>query len=197
MVILLVLAHPHEGSFNHAISDRIAEIAIQKGHKVIFHDLYKEKFDSILNYNEILQKEVVNNEINCYCEELVLADSIVIVHPNWWGQPPAILKGWVDRVFRSGVAYKFEEGDEGEGLPIGLLIGKTGLVFNTSNTFVERELEIFGDPLELIWRKCIFEFCGIDAFHRRMFETIVTSTPDQRIKWLDEVSEIVTKSLNL
>lgn len=57
------------------------------------------------------------------------------------GQPPAILKGWVDRVIRAGVAYEFAEGDSGEGVPIGLLKAKSALVFNTSNTLEERELK--------------------------------------------------------
>jgi len=46
--------------------------------------------------------------IKQHCEEIALVDGIVIVHPNWWGQPPAILKGWVDRVIRPGVAYEFQ-----------------------------------------------------------------------------------------
>ena len=50
-----------------------------------------------------------------HCEELARADGIIIVHPNWWGAPPAVLKGWVDRVFRPEVAYRFLEGDTGEG----------------------------------------------------------------------------------
>ena len=56
-------------------------------------------------------------------------------------QPPAILKGWIDRVMRPGVAYEFLEGDSGEGVPNGLLKAKTALVFNTSNTPEDRELK--------------------------------------------------------
>ena len=44
---------------------------------------------------------------------------IVIVHPNWWSEPPAILKDWIDRVLRQGVAYDFAPGDNGGGLPMG------------------------------------------------------------------------------
>jgi len=54
-----------------------------------------------------------------------------VVHPNWWGQPPAILKGWIDRILRPGVAYQFLEGDAGEGVPVGLLKAETALIFNT------------------------------------------------------------------
>ncbi len=66
--------------------------------------------------------------------------------------PPAILKGWVDRVIRPGVAYEFLEGDGGEGVPCGLLRARAVLVFNTGNTYLEREMKIFGDPLETIWK---------------------------------------------
>jgi len=49
--------------------------------------------------------------------KIAIADGIVFVHPDWWGMPPAILKGWIDRVLRSGVTYQFLEGDDGEGIP--------------------------------------------------------------------------------
>ncbi len=110
-----------------------------------------------------------------------------MVHPNWWGQPPAILKGWVDRVIRPGVAYEFLEGDSGEGVPNGLLKARAALVFNTSNTRQEREREVFGDPLETIWKNCIFGLCGVPQFHRRMVGIVVTSTASERQTWLDAV----------
>jgi NAD(P)H dehydrogenase (quinone) len=115
----------------------------------------------------------------------------VIVHPNWWGQPPAILKGWIDRVIRVGVAYEFEEGDSGEGVPIGLLKAETALVLNTANTPEERELQVFGDPLERLWRDCVFDLCGVKRFYRKMYRVIVTSTLEQREAWLRDVREIV------
>ena len=132
-------------------------------------------------------------QLTAHCDEIAEADGIVIVHPNWWGQPPAILKGWIDRVFRPGVAYNFLEGDNGEGIPIGLLKAHTAIVFNTSNTPIDRENAIFGDPLELIWRKCIFDLCGIKSFYRQMFCVVVTSTDKQRKEWLEQVKETIIR----
>ena len=63
------------------------------------------------------------------------------------GQPPAILKGWIDRVIRPGVAYRFLEGDSGEGVPLGLLRAQTALVFNTANPPEDQESVVFRDPL--------------------------------------------------
>ncbi|MCX6005847.1 MAG: NAD(P)H-dependent oxidoreductase [Chloroflexi bacterium] len=191
MKILVILAHPDESSFNHAVAKTAIQVLENNGHEVISHDLYKEHFDAILPKSEILKKAKVSHDIKEYCRELADADGIIIVHPNWWGQPPAILKGYIDRVFRPGVAYEFAEGDSGEGVPVGLLRARIALVFNTSNTRLEREMEVFGDPLQSLWKQGIFDLCGVKRFHRRMFSVVVTSTTLQRQVWLEEVQKIV------
>jgi len=187
MKISVILAHPDEGSFNHAIALTAVEQLQANGHNVFFHDLHKESFDPLLSREEISKEASLPRVITEHCREIAEADGIVIVHPNWWGQPPAVLKGWVDRVIRPGVAYEFLEGDCGEGVPNGLLKAGAALVFNTSNTEAEREKNVFGDPLESIWKNCIFGLCGVTNFYRRMFGVVVTSTDEQRKEWLDEV----------
>ena len=193
MLISVILAHPDPASFNHAIAQTAIETIKANRHKVIFHDLYREKFDPLLPAKEINDYVKLPFKIKKHCEEIAVADGIIIVHPNWWGQPPAILKGWVDRVIRPGVAYEFLEGDSGEGVPQGLLKAKTALVFNTSNTKSNREKKVFGDPLETIWKNCVFGLCGVNKFHRRTFKVIVTSSEAQRKKWLASVSKDINK----
>ena len=189
MEISVILAHPDPESFNHALA-RAAKAALEDaGHTVRFHDLYAEGFDPILPAGEIPKETALPDEIALHCAEIARAEGIVLVHPNWWGQPPAMLKGWVDRVMRPGVAYEFLEGDGGEGVPRGLLKAKAALVFNTSNTECEREQMAFGDPLQRIWQDCVFGLCGVKVFKRRMFGIVVTSTPDQRRAWLQEARE--------
>jgi putative NADPH-quinone reductase len=190
--ISVILAHPDPNSFNHAIAQRACQTLEGAGHTVIFHDLCAEGFDPLLPAAELNTKAPTPVELARYCEELQQSDGLVIVHPNWWGQPPAAMKGWIDRVFRPGVAYRFLEGDNGEGVPVGLLRTQTAVVFNTSNTPPEREMQEFGDPLERIWRKCILEFCGVKNILRQTFSVVVTSTPEQRAAWLGEVEEIVS-----
>ncbi len=191
MKVLVVLGHPEKGSFNHAIAETVVRTLRDSEHEVFFHDLYDEGFDPILHGQEIPKGTSLEPIVENHCREISQADGIVIIHPNWWGQPPAILKGWVDRVIRVGVAYEFVEGDNGEGLPVGLLKAKSALVFNTSNTPEERELNVFGDPLELIWKNCIFDLCGVKDFYRKMFRVVVTSTSEERAEWLDEVRKMV------
>jgi len=195
MNILIILAHPDEHSFNHAIAETCKNKLVANGHSVVFHDLHKEKFNPILEAIEIPKLGKIDITIKKHCDELINSDGIIIVHPNWWGQPPAIMKGWIDRVIRPGIAYKFEDGDNGEGLPIGLLKAKVALVFNTSNTSKEREINIFKDPLEAIWKNCIFDLCGVKQFDRRMFRIIVSSDLHQRQLWLKEVEMMIDRYL--
>ncbi len=194
MSISVILAHPDAHSFNHAIARAAAARIEANGHRVCFHDLYQEQFDPLLFGPEIPKVASLPTAIAHHCEEIATAQGIVIVHPNWWGQPPAILKGWVDRVIRPGVAYEFLEGDSGEGVPRGLLKARAAIVFNTSNTEAQRERAVFGDPLETIWKNCIFGLCGVADFQRRMFTVVVTSTDRQRQAWLDEVRQLVDRT---
>jgi NAD(P)H dehydrogenase (quinone) len=193
MKISVILAHPDKNSFNHAIALKAIEALNQNGHEIYFHDLYGEQFDPILPCTEISKNAFLSPEIQKHCLEISKTEGIIIIHPNWWGQPPAILKGWVDRIIRPGVAYEFLENDMGEGIPNGLLLAKSALVFNTSNTDTQREKAVFGDPLETIWKNCIFGLCGVTNFYRRMFNIIIVSSDKQRDEWLEEVKQTVHK----
>ncbi len=192
MNVLVILAHPTPGSFNHAIAEAVVNTLEQLGHSGFFHDLYAEGFDPVLPPEEVLGDEV-DPVVREHCEQLMTVDGIIIVHPNWWGMPPAILKGWVDRVVRPEVAYRFEEGDSGEGVPVGLLNAKAAVVFNTSNTPESREQGVFGDPLENLWKTCIFDLCGVKEFHRKNFSVVVTSTEEERKGWLEETAALIQK----
>lgn len=192
MRISVILAHPSKESFNHSIARCAVTELERNGHEVVFHDLYAEKFDPVLCAGEIPKEAPLPEQVDEHCREISGADGIVIVHPNWWGQPPAILKGWVDRIIRPGIAYQFLDGDSGEGVPVGLLKAKAALVFNTSNTTADREVKIFGDPLETLWKNCIFGLCGVEKFHREMFGVVVTSSPEERESWLTTVKEAVS-----
>lgn len=193
MKISVILGHPDKGSFNHAIAATVVKTLRRDGHTVHLRDLCAERFDPLLSTGEIPKDALLDASVGWHCAEIAAADGIIVIHPNWWGQPPAILKGWVDRVIRPGVAYEFVDEDSGEGVPRGLLRAKTALVFNTSNTEKEREMKEFGDPLETIWKNCIFGLCGVENFYRRTFGIIVTSTLEQREEWLIEVEEIVRR----
>ena len=192
MNVLLLLAHPRPGSFNHALAHAAREQLEADGHRVVFHDLHAERFDPAIPPDESARAAVLPPAVAAHCADLAAAEGIVVVHPNWWGQPPAVLKGWIDRVVRPGVAYEFLEGDSGEGVPRGLLQARTAVVLNTSNTAPERERAVFGDPLETLWRNCVFGLCGVEDVRRRTFGVVVASTAEQRRHWLAEARALVS-----
>lgn len=186
MQVVVIIGHQHQGSFNHAIAATAIEELKAAGHRVIFHDLYAEGFDPVLTHDEIARDAVLPAEIETQIAEVLESDGYLVVHPNWWGQPPAVLKGWIDRIFRQGRVYTF-----GPSGVIGKLEGKRAVVITTSNTPRDVELAVFNDPLENLWKNCVFGFCGVKDFLRRNFESIVLSSPEQRQSWLDEVRKIV------
>jgi putative NADPH-quinone reductase len=186
MKVLVIIGHQQQGSFNHAIAQTAVDELRAAGHEVVYHDLYEERFDPVLPAGEIPNDAALDPVVRQHCNEVLAADGYVIVHPNWWGMPPAILKGWVDRVIRQGTMYRFG--------PNGLvqnLKGKRALVLTTSNTPRADEMRLFGDPLENLWKACIFGFVGVEDFQRRNFESIILSTAEQRQGWLEEVRRLV------
>ena len=97
MKILLLLAHPNPESLNAALAERVRLSLEQAGHQVIYHDLYHEGFDSLLPADEISKHARISRELEMHCDEFCTSDGIVVVHPNWWGMPPAVLTGYIDR----------------------------------------------------------------------------------------------------
>ena len=170
-----------------------AEVLHARGYEVWCHDLYSEHFDPVQPTGEAGNRASSSELVESHCRQLAHADLILVFHPNWWGQPPAILKGWIDRVFRPGVAYDYPPDGGPEGPPIGLLRATCGLVFNTSNTPWEREVAVFGNPLHGLWKTCVFGLCGVPGFEQHVFGPMASSTPELRTVWLTDVRAIVAR----
>jgi putative NADPH-quinone reductase len=188
--ISIILCHPNPGSFNHAIAGTVAAALREKQANVTIHDLHAEKFDPVYPAEELGRGAVLPDWLEAHCRELETADGLVIVHPNYWGRPPAMLCGWVDRVVRAGRAYRFVPDGKGGARPEGLLKAKAAVVFTTANTPDAVEKAAYGDPLETHWTKVVFGLVGVPAT-RRSFSSVIVSTPEQRETWLKEARELV------
>jgi putative NADPH-quinone reductase len=197
MKALVVVGHPAPGSFNRALAETIRETWSTAGCEVRFHDLVEEGFDPRMTAAEARGQASTDPLVLRHIAELLGSDLLAVVHPNCWGAPPAIVKGWIDRVFAPDAAYGFAKGvDEGD-VPIGLLTTKAALIVNTGNTPLEREREAFGDPLERMWRDCVLSYCGVRHVMRSLFGVVATSSGDQRRRWLAEVAELANKAVTL
>lgn len=193
MLALLVSASPNPDSFIHALARAATSALVAAGYRVCAHDLYEENFSPVLSVRETSNTLSADPLVELHCAELSQADLVVVLHPNWWGQPPAIMKGWVDRVFRPGVAYGYPPGVPPHGEPVGLLKARAAIIFNTSNTPADREASAFGDPLDNLWKRCVFGLCGVGRVERSMYGPMSGSGAEQREAWLVDAAALVTR----
>ncbi|WP_223242824.1 NAD(P)H-dependent oxidoreductase [Streptomyces sp. CBMA123] len=184
------LAHPRPGSFNHALHEAVVDELRGRGCEVLAHDLYADGFAPLLTAGETGTVDdagaAVDPQLALHRAEVATLDALVLIHPNWWGMPPAVLTGWVQRVLVPGVAYKLGTAD---GEPAGLLRAGRALVLNTSDTPEAREREEFGDPLERIWAACVLPYVGVTDVRRTVFRTVTDSPAAERAGWLRQARE--------
>lgn len=186
MNLLLIVCHPHEQSFSHAIGNRVEETSRAAGINTVRHNLYTEEFDPVLSDSELARQYSFEPMVQQYTEELRNASHFVFVHPDWWSGPPALLKGWIDRVFRPGVAYDWigEEFTQKRHEP--LLTGRTASVFVST----DRTAEDPPESLRLFWTD-LCAYAGIELPEVRIFPELRFSSIRQRREWLSEVDACV------
>jgi len=186
MKIVQVLCHPRPGSFNSAMAAASQESLQSLGHDVITHDLYREGFDPVLGAPELARSYSLDELVQVHCRELTACDGLLIFHPDWWGQPPALLKGWLDRVFRQGFAYELG-GDAEEKDWIPLLTGKKGLVFCTSDAKDDEPR-----TLETLWTDVILCRCGMKA-ECHVMRDMRNTDPASRRAWLESMIDRISE----
>lgn len=158
MKILIVKAHPSPSGHVHKIAETYANAKKAKGHQIKIVDLYTDEcHDDFLKFENIREMKTLPEQI-VYEKDVAWADEIVLVHPIWWGMPPAIMMNWVDLTFWAHFAYQF--------LPDGamkpLLTGKTAKVFATSGgPSWYYHLPIL--PIRQFWFLTLFRSVGIEG----------------------------------
>ena len=187
MNVLIILGHPDTKSFNHAVAQTCISQIKTNGHSVFFHDLYVENFNPVLHIDSKKPDTNFDPQIKLHTNDLMNSDGIIVIHPNWWGQPPAIIKGWLDRVLIPGIAYEFVINEEGRRFPQGLLKAQNAIVLNTSNSPYDKKY----DPLKSIWENSVFNFCGVNKIEHRNFCLVKESNDTQRNVWLKEIEVLI------
>ncbi|QEN08826.1 flavodoxin family protein [Oceanispirochaeta crateris] len=159
MSVCIVLAHGDSSSLSSQVFLELNAVLESKGVEVLKQNLYKDEFDPVLPLDELKRRMSLDPLVSRYSIELGLSDRVIIIHPDWWSGPPAILKGWVDRLFRPGTAYdevRDFPGDEAEFIP--LLSGKRVDVVVLSHRDVSSE------SLQKFWQDDVFGWCGVVDF---------------------------------
>lgn len=182
MRAVVVVAHPGAGSLCAALAGAAGRGLRGAGAEVVVQDLYADGFDPRMPLAEVGTTDLTDPLVRRYAEEVLAADAIAIVHPVWFFHAPAILKGWVERVLREGIAYRLGSG----GQEAGLLGARRALVINTANAPEAVEAGLYGDPLDTFWRRIVFGPAGVSDVRRLRFAKVAGSELAARAGWIAE-----------
>ena len=127
---LVVAAHPAEGSFTMGLTRAYAAELEQLGHSQRTYDLYRMGFNPVLAAHELVPASAdhpVSADVVQAQDDIRAADALTVIYPLWWLSMPAIMKGYIDRVFARGFAYESHNG-----IVHGLLSGKKSVLITIS-----------------------------------------------------------------
>ena len=189
MRILIVLAHPKSDSFNAAVCAALCEGLQAAGHEIDIADLNSEGFNPVLRGPELdrFGSGPPLDDVVGYQQRILRADALAFVFPVWWFGLPAILKGFVDRVFQEGFAFRFTEDDKVRGL----LRHKKALVIGTAGASATLyRVFRFGRPLEKTFGEWTLKMCGIRAVRHVLLYDVVTIDTATRKRYLEKVRRL-------
>lgn len=186
---LIVYAHPYTDSFNHAILESAVRALKKNGHEVAVRDLYALDFYPVLKPEDTAAMKAGKTPEDIKIEQAFIAkaDVITFIYPIWWTGLPAILKGYVDRVFAYDFAYSVDEKGN-----VPLLTGKKGFIINThdySNKVYDEMGMTAG--LKITSDIGIFDFCGIEPVDHLFFGSVGQVEDEAYKEMLNQVEETV------
>jgi NAD(P)H dehydrogenase (quinone) len=190
MKYLIIYAHPNPKSFNHAILERLQKTLKDAGRSYEVRDLYALKFNPALSRKELelMPQGKAPKEIKEEQQHIKDADVVVFIYPIWWSAMPAILKGYIDRVFSEGFAFAID-GDRLKGL----LGGKKAIVINTTGAPRDVLVGAGGeDAMRAMVDHAILEFCEMEVVAHKYLYAVPDADEAARMQMLDEVAGLVT-----
>ena len=186
---LVIFAHPYSKSFGKGIVDTIEKEVLNNESEIRIRDLYELGFDPILKGSDLLNLQSGNyaDDIKVEQDHIKWADIITFVYPVWWAGLPAMLKGYVDRVFANGFGFTY-----GENGPVGLLKGKKGILFSTTGFPSDVYTQIgMHKSMQHTTDEAIFKFWGIEVIKHVFFGAVPSSTEEELKQYLNEVIEVI------
>lgn len=190
MRLLVVFAHPSDASYGAALFARAVAALGEAGHELRLRDLYREGFDPVLSREE-WDRYLTDGDANiatqaAHVADLHWAEGLVVIYPTWYYGPPAMLKGWLERVWLPGVSFEVAAGRYGRPQPklrnIRLFVGIT-----TSGS-PWWWLRAIRDPGRSLWTRGLRPL-----FHPRVrviwrqLHDMNHTTPEDRTRFLDRV----------
>ncbi len=206
--VLIVYAHPEPQSFNGAMLARASKALVALGHEIKVSDLYASQFDAVaaaqdftargdadvLRYDReqlyAHENGAFAREIQDEIERLIWADVVILQFPLWWFSMPAIMKGWVDRVFVNGLVY-----GGGKWYDRGGLKGRRAMLAVSTGCYPAMcgPDGINGDMDMILWpiQNGILRFAGFEVLPPYLAYSVAYRTEAERARELDRYGDYV------
>jgi NAD(P)H dehydrogenase (quinone) len=187
----IIVCHPAEDSFTLAIAKRYAEAVRAHGHETVVRDLYRLSFDPVLKNDE--RQGQPRDDVVREWQVLGDVDVFVLVYPIWFGAPPAMMKGYIDRVFGAGRM----RGSAGEGSEVSGLQGKQLVSLTLSGTMRAwlDEKGVLGS-LRNVFDRYMADVFGLAETHHYHFDGVQPGLPERDYRFqLAKVGEAATEVL--
>ncbi|QDW20406.1 NAD(P)H-dependent oxidoreductase [Flavobacterium sp. KBS0721] len=185
---LIVYAHPNSGSLNHFFKQTVLEILQEFGEEIAVRDLNEINFNPVLSLDDMNGQRMgtVADDVKTEQDFITWADRIIFIYPIWWTGMPAIMKGYIDRVFSYGFAYRYDQG-----VQKGLLTGKKTIIIN-SHGKSNAEYEAMGMDKALILTSDtgIFTYSGLEIQQHFYFDKADRASADNISDWESQIQTI-------
>jgi NAD(P)H dehydrogenase (quinone) len=182
--ILVILGHPAKESFCGALANSYLAGARAAGNEVQLVSLGSLSFDPVL-HNGYASIQALEPDLVAGQTAITWAQHVVFVYPIWWGAMPALLKGFIDRLFLPGFAFKYREGSR---FWDRLLSGRSAHLLVTMDTPPWYFRWVYRMPGHNQMKRTILEFSGIKPVTVSSFGPVKASNQQQREKWLAQAN---------
>ena len=183
--VLIINGHPDEESFCAALAAAYRKGALEAGAEVQYIDIAKLNFNPNLGFGYRKRTELEPDLLDAQTK-IKWAEHLVWVFPVWWGSYPALMKGFIDRVFLPGFAFQKRENSVWWDK---LLKGKTGHIISTLDQPGWYYWLMYGRPTHNSLKKMTLEFCGISPVQSTIIGPLRFSKDSYRKGWLQKMEK--------
>ncbi len=190
---LIIYAHPNENSLNHHLLNTVIETLQYHNEEIIVRDLYDIGFNPVLSLNDIQGQRMgkLSNDVKTEQDHILWAEQITFIYPIWWTGLPAMMKGYIDRVFSYGFAYRYDQG-----IQKGLLKGKKTVIINThGKSHEEYEKTGMDKALTLTSDNGIFIYSGLEIIRHFFFDKADKASPENLEIWKGQIKNLYSKNV--
>lgn len=188
---LIIYAHPNENSLNHHLLSTVVETLQSRNEEIIVRDLYTIGFDPVLSLADMQGQRMgeISDDVKTEQEHISWAERITFIYPIWWTGLPAMMKGYIDRVFSYGFAYRYDQG-----IQKGLLKGKKTVIINThGKSHEEYEKTGMDKALTLTSDNGIFIYSGLEIISHLFFDKADKASAENLDIWKNQIKNLYSE----